>query len=144
MAKDRDISGLIDGAFKPRSTLAAWMREHHDAFHERISTHVPDWPALVAAFAKEGLTNRFGKPPQAEAARKMWRQIHRDVVASRSEAPIPSRAQGESTPPRRVVQPPPVRPAPPLPVAPTQGFTPNVGEDEDVSDDDFFRPITKI
>jgi hypothetical protein len=143
MAKDKDISGLIAEAFKPRSTLAAWMREHHDAFHERISTQVPDWPALVAAFAKEGLTNRFGRPPQAEAARKMWRQIHRDVMASRTDEKPTTSAPVESTQPKRVVQPPPARPVPPVPVAPAQGFT-HPPPDDDDDPEKFFRTITKI
>jgi hypothetical protein len=91
------------------------MRENHDALHERMSTQVPDWTALAALFAEAGMTNRYGKPPQAEATRKLWRQVHRDVEASRVRRPSghpPSIAPTERTgaAPSREISPPRTKP----------------------------------
>jgi hypothetical protein len=72
-----DVLDAIDRsqALQSRSLLANWMRENHDAFAQRLQNKNADWVVLAALFAKAGLTDRFGKPPKPESARKMWLRV---------------------------------------------------------------------
>ena len=81
-----DILDAIDRseALKPRSLLTDWMRQNHDAFAQRLQTKRADWVVLAALFGEAGLTDRFGKPPKPETARKAWLRVRAEVKASRA------------------------------------------------------------
>jgi hypothetical protein len=147
MASDPDLSALLDKGFRPRSTLAEWMRENHDTLFERISTQVPDWPALAAVFAQAGLTNRYGKPPQAEATRKLWRQVHKDVIADRTKKPdqSPKPVSAIVASPRHAPPPAPVRKPGPTAkeISPTKPIAPTPDVPAAEPDDDPLAAIRR-
>lgn len=83
-----------------RSSLYRWLRAHHDPFLEDW-TEAADWPAFVQAFAALGLTDRTGKAPAPETARKTWLQVRKDVARARAKQPsgrAPALAPGEIAP----------------------------------------------
>ena len=71
-----------------------------------MTTRVPDWVELVKLFAEAGLTDRYGRPPKPETARKTWQKVRALVKQERI------RKQ-----PRRV-ETPPTQPAPTVRSAP--------------------------
>jgi len=66
-----------------RSPLYRWLRAHHDQFLEDW-TEAADWPAFSEAFARLGLTDRTGKPPLPDTARKTWLQVRKDVAKAKT------------------------------------------------------------
>jgi hypothetical protein len=82
-----------------RSSLYRWLRAHHDQFLEDW-TEAADWPAFVQAFTALGLTDRTGKPPVPETARKTWLQVRKDVakVKTKQAERAPILAPGEIAP----------------------------------------------
>lgn len=60
-APDRRLSG-------PR----AWMREHREAFADLLSGRRPQWAAVAAWFAENGMTNRDGRPASVGMLRSAW------------------------------------------------------------------------
>jgi hypothetical protein len=117
MAKAKKPTGEID-AFRAalkvargrtaRSSLYRWLRENHDEFLIDW-TEAADWPAFVQAFAALGLTDRTGKPPAVETARKTWLQVRKDVAkaeARQQAKRAPPLAPGEIAPGVRAVPPP--------------------------------------
>ena len=62
-----------------RSPLYRWLRSNHDQFLQAWREGA-DWPAFVQAFAALGLTDRTGKPPVPETARKTWLQVRKDIA----------------------------------------------------------------
>jgi len=66
-----------------RSALYRWLRANHDEFLRDWGDGA-DWPAFVQAFAALGLTDRTGKPPVPETARKTWLQVRKDVAKART------------------------------------------------------------
>lgn len=61
-----------------RSPLYRWMREHHDELATRFALERPSWSALAATFGECKLTDRTGKPPSPETARKTWQRVRKD------------------------------------------------------------------
>ena len=89
-----------------RSALYRWLRAHHDQFLEDW-TEAADWPAFSEAFARLGLTDRTGKPPLPDTARKTWLQVRKDVAKARARDPAkraPSLAPDEIAPGVRAVE----------------------------------------
>ncbi len=66
-----------------RSALYRWLRAHHEQFLEDW-TEAADWPAFSEAFARLGLTDRTGKPPLPDTARKTWLQVRKDVAKAKT------------------------------------------------------------
>ncbi len=66
-----------------RSALYRWLRANHDEFLRDWGDGA-DWPAFVQAFAALGLTDRTGKPPVPETARKTWLQVRKDVAKAKT------------------------------------------------------------
>ena len=66
-----------------RSPLYRWLRANHDQFLEDW-TEAADWPAFSEAFARLGLTDRTGKPPLPDTARKTWLQVRKDVAKAKT------------------------------------------------------------
>jgi len=67
-----------------RSPLYRWLRSNHDQFLEAWREGA-DWPAFVQAFAALGLTDRTGKPPVPETARKTWLQVRKDIAKVKAD-----------------------------------------------------------
>jgi hypothetical protein len=82
-AIDRSVS------LRSRSLLSAWMRENHDAFQARLDARIPDWKVLTDLFSDAGLTDRYGKKPKPESARKLWQRIKKEIELERSKKPPP-------------------------------------------------------
>ena len=53
-----------------RSPLYQWMRKRHARLADRLDGARPHWAALAAEFGAMGLTDRTGKAPTGERARK--------------------------------------------------------------------------
>jgi len=66
-----------------RSPLYRWLRSNHDQFLQAWREGA-DWPAFVQAFATLGLTDRTGKPPVPETARKTWLQVRKDIAKGKA------------------------------------------------------------
>lgn len=64
------------------------MRQNHDAFAARLSERIADWNVLVRLFADAGLTDRYGKAPKPETARKTWQRVRHKVLETRTKRPI--------------------------------------------------------
>lgn len=81
-----------------RSSLYRWLKRNHDDFSETWREG-SDWRAFAEGFAKFGLTDRTGKPPAPETARKTWLQVRRDVAKARARRDAPGAvAPGEIAP----------------------------------------------
>jgi hypothetical protein len=89
-----------------RSSLYRWLRAYHDQFLEDW-TEAADWPAFSEAFARLGLTDRTGKSPIPETARKTWLQVRKDVAKAKTRQMAkraPALAPGEIAPGVRAVE----------------------------------------
>jgi hypothetical protein len=82
---DAVTAALAQARRAGRSPLYRWMRDRHDRLLKRLDGERPDWQALAEAFAQLGLTDRTGKPPAPETARKTWLTVRRDVAADRAK-----------------------------------------------------------
>jgi len=96
MSRIPDVLSAIDKAnpIASRSKLGRWMRANHDALMQRFAGRQMDWPALAKLFGEAGLTDRNGKPPTADTARKAWQRARKAVEAARSK----SQASGKQGP----------------------------------------------
>lgn len=137
MARAENLLRAIDltESLRTKSSLETWLRENHDAFAARLSERIADWDVLVKLFADAGLTDRYGKPPKPETARKTWQRVRRRVADARAKrpdlGPVPVRPAKRGVPTDR----PDIRVL--LATAPPP-------DDDDISDEEFFRPITKL
>lgn len=113
------------------------MRQNHDAFAARLSERIADWDVLVRLFADAGLTDRYGRAPKPETARKTWQRVRHKVQDARTKAPVPAPPSAAS------VRPTPAADRSDIRALLSTGRAPDPPADE-ISDDDFFRPITKI
>ncbi len=89
-----------------RSALYRWLRANHDEFLRDWGDGA-DWPAFSEAFARLGLTDRTGKPPVPETARKTWLQVRKDAAKAKARDPAkraPSLAPDEIAPGVRAVE----------------------------------------
>jgi hypothetical protein len=87
MSRTPDVLSAIDKAnpIASRSKLGRWMRANHDALMERFAGQQMDWSALAKLFGEAGLTDRAGKPPSPDTARKAWQRARKAVEAARSK-----------------------------------------------------------
>jgi hypothetical protein len=79
-----------------RSPLWRWMHRNHDRLSALFEQAPPAWEVLVETFGGMGLTDRAGKNPTAETARKTWYRVRRNVAAARARRAKP--APGASVP----------------------------------------------
>jgi hypothetical protein len=89
MTRGKGVLEAIDklDSLRVRSGLAIWMRDNHDAFADRLSRKLPDWVVLAKLFGEAGLTDRYGNPPKAETARKIWQRVRNEVKSARGGGP---------------------------------------------------------
>jgi hypothetical protein len=80
-----------------RSSLYRWMRQNHEEFAAALAdAGRPNWRAIAAEFAKDGLTD---PDPSPEAVRLTWWKVRKAVEASRGkQATKPSRPPVLKTP----------------------------------------------
>jgi hypothetical protein len=102
-----------------RSPLYQWMRKRHAKLADRLDGVRPQWSALAAEFGAMGLTDRTGKAPTGERARKTWWRVKADLAARAT------RPQGAAETAVQLLPPPPA--APPAPPAQAAGTTGPVG-----------------
>jgi hypothetical protein len=67
-----------------RSPLWRWMHRNHDRLSALFEQAPPAWEVLVETFDDMGLTDRAGKKPTAETARKTWYRVRRNIAAARA------------------------------------------------------------
>ena len=80
MTRRSDIFAAIERTGVRRGGLREWMRKNHDAFAEKLRTVRPNWDLLADVFAKAGLTDQRGNPPQkGETVRKTWQRVRREM-----------------------------------------------------------------
>jgi hypothetical protein len=104
-----------------RSPLYQWMRQRHAKLADRLDGVRPHWPALAAEFGAMGLTDRTGKAPTGERARKTWWRVKADLAArtARQQRPADTAVQ--------LLPPPPAQAA--RTTVPVGGFSPLEPED---------------
>ena len=94
-----------DDAFLPTLLTAGsdplvrtWLKVNHDQFQAGLAGRRADWNRLAKAFDDAGFRNRWGRPPQAEALRKLWRIIQHEVAAEREAKRSHQTAQPAAAP----------------------------------------------
>ena len=100
---------------RPIKTLGKWMVRHHDvlaAEFARLYPAPPDWPALVDAFAENGITRSDGTAFKADTARRTWRRVQSNVTRARLRRDSSGGIQAK--PPSPLPTPPPVAALPPV------------------------------
>jgi hypothetical protein len=73
-----------------RSPLWRWMHRNHDRLSVLFEEAPPSWEVLVETFGGMGLTDREGKNPTAETARKTWYRVRRNIAAARARRAKPA------------------------------------------------------
>jgi hypothetical protein len=79
-----------------RSSLWRWMHRNHDRLSALFEQAPPAWDVLVETFGGMGLTDRAGKKPSAETARKTWYRVRRNIAAARARRTEPAPAASVS------------------------------------------------
>jgi hypothetical protein len=67
-----------------RSPLWRWMHRNHDRLSALFEEAPPAWEVLVETFGGMGLTDRAGRNPTAETARKTWYRVRQNIAAART------------------------------------------------------------
>ena len=75
-----------------RSPLWRWMHRNHDRLSALFAEAPPAWEVLVETFGGMGLTDRAGRNPTAETARKTWYRVRRNIAAARARRTKPPHA----------------------------------------------------
>jgi hypothetical protein len=104
-----------------RSPLYQWMRKRHAKLADRLDGARPHWAALAAEFGAMGLTDRTGKAPTGERARKTWWRVKADLAARAARRQGPAAVQ--------LLPPPPAQAA--RTTVPVGGFPPVAPDDEE-------------
>jgi hypothetical protein len=122
MARGDDVLRAIDQSrtLRTKSSLEAWMTDHHDAFADRLKGRIADWAVLCALFKEAELTDRSGRTPKPETARKTWQRVRQRVAEAR--------AKGATKPTVHRSAPVEATPAPPL----TKPATAAAGSHDDI------------
>lgn len=113
----RVLTGIEARGHRGRSDLYRWLRARYRALAKALDQHNPAWHVLAEEVAAAGVVGRDGKPPTANAVRKVWARVARDVQAVEAE-------RAKKQPPRHAIpasqrhQPPPVVPSPYRPLPP--------------------------
>jgi hypothetical protein len=66
------------------------MHRNHDRLSALFELAPPAWEVLVETFGGMGLTDRAGKNPTAETARKTWYRVRRNIAAARAQRAKPA------------------------------------------------------
>lgn len=83
-----------------RSGLYSYLRAHHAAFSAALDRGRPNWTGAAATLIEVGVLAANGGPPTADAVRKMWPRVVRDVAdAKRRAAAASARARPVSRSP---------------------------------------------
>jgi hypothetical protein len=106
-----------------RSPLYQWMRQRHAKLAQRLDGVRPHWAALAAEFGAMGLTDRTGKAPTGERARKTWWRVKADLAARAA------RTQGQAETAVQLLPPPPAQAA--GTTVPVGGFPPVAPDEEE-------------
>lgn len=91
------LNRITEAAMSSRSSVYRWMVQNHDGFAEALA-HAgrPNWEAITAAFAEDGMTVANQKPPTKEAVRQTWIRVRAAVETARArkqaapKAPVPA------------------------------------------------------
>lgn len=149
--KPQDVLAAIDAAnpAESRSSLARFMRQHHDALLARFGDHRPDWKVLAEVFAQAGLRDRLGKPASPDTVRVAWARVRKTVAEAKAKkrrakspvAPIlPSEPADQQTARVNRLFEPAEQEKRPAPSAPVKPPAPLVAPESD-DDDDFIKPM---
>ena len=71
------IIGRVEMPYQ-RSKLFEWLLAHHDEMVVASAGRRVEWRRLCAEFAKEGLTDGQGNPPNARTARMTWWRVRKE------------------------------------------------------------------
>ena len=71
------IIGRVEMPYQ-RSKLFEWLLAHHDEMMVASGGRRVEWRRLCAEFAKEGLTDGQGNPPNARTARMTWWRVRKE------------------------------------------------------------------
>lgn len=69
--------------YRGRSDGYRWLRLRHAALAKVLAEHEPAWAEVAAEMAAAGVAGGRGRPLTADAVRRMWARVCRDVVAAR-------------------------------------------------------------
>ncbi len=74
--------------------------DNHDTFKQVVAEAVrPNWKALAASFASQGLTDAYDKPPTGEVTRATWWRVRKAVDArAKRKKPTNSLPKKETAP----------------------------------------------
>lgn len=62
-----------------RTDLYRWLKARHAALTELLAEAKPGWATLAMAIDKEGVKGRQGQVISADAVRRIWRRLCRDL-----------------------------------------------------------------
>ena len=121
-----------------RSSLYLWMRENYADLLAGFQRDRPDWTALSETLGRAGLTDRTGKPPKPETARKTWQTVRKDMAKrqpAQQAAPDPASAER-------------LKPSPESPLHGRASYSPVMRPADSLDDEDspeppkfkFFKP----
>ena len=88
-----------------RSPVYVWLRRNHAVLSAEFADARVNWSQVAAKLAEIGVTDAKGQKPRAEAVRRAWWQVRRDLAAAKAKrqagkAPeqVPVSALGEVAP----------------------------------------------
>ena len=118
-----DLRAMLE-ATSPTSRLGRWFTANRAAFDDLLRTVRPQWEALAAKFAEEGLIavppefwheddtpeRRLARKRAGEAARQVWQRVKRQPVRAGkpASAALPPAKPGRGATPDVAIEPQPV------------------------------------
>ena len=105
-----------------RSPVYVWLRRNHAVLSAEFAEARVNWSQVAIKLAEIGVTDAKGQKPRAEAVRRAWWQVRRDLAAAKAK-----RQAGKAPEPVAVPYPDPVR----LIRAPEQDDMPDAHQDDD-------------
>ncbi|WP_338929234.1 hypothetical protein WDZ11_22355 (plasmid) [Roseomonas mucosa] len=80
------------------SAVYLWLRQRHDELADIIREHGPGWELIRSKMAKQGLTNKNGKPLTVSSVRQTWAIVCRHIREGKG---FPSSGKAARKPPNR-------------------------------------------
>jgi hypothetical protein len=77
---------IFSGPYK--SPLFWWLVERYDELIADGASNRQNWKRHCETMARDGVVDAKGKPPNAEAARKAWQVVRKEVAAGRVKWPF--------------------------------------------------------
>lgn len=92
---------LRSAALNGKSPLYRWMLDNYQSFSAAIerADKTPDWKAIAATFASDGLTDSKGNPPVASVASGTWYRVQKAVSERNARKKAVSRGKPKSLAP---------------------------------------------